>query len=87
AAGDEQRVLHRKLGLGLGRAHAPDHEELVTQRRVGGEVGADVDLDLMATVLPAVVLHRTFILGLPTEREMIERIIDEVVMPAATRTS
>ena len=61
--------------------------ELFERARERGEVGADVDLDLMATVLPAVVLHRTFILGLPTEREMIERIIDEVVMPAATRTA
>ena len=61
--------------------------EILERARARGEIGADVDLDLMATVLPAVVLHRTFILGLPTEREMIERIVDEVVMPAATRTS
>ena len=61
--------------------------ELFERARERGEIGADVDLDLIATVLPAVVLHRTFILGLPTERETIERIIDDVVMPAATRTA
>lgn len=61
--------------------------ELFERALERGEIDSDVDLDLMATVLPSVVLHRTFILGLPTGREMIERIIDEVVMPAAIRTS
>ena len=58
---------------------------LFERARDRGEIGPDVDLDLIATVMPAVALHRTFILGLPTDASMIARIVDEVVMPAATR--
>lgn len=49
-----------------------------------GEIAEGADIDLLATVMPAVVLHRSFILGLPTDEAMIQRIVDEVVMPAAT---
>lgn len=57
---------------------------LFERARERGEIGPDVDLDLIATVMPAVALHRTFILGLPTDESMIARIVDEVVIPAAT---
>ncbi|MGH3360754.1 MAG: TetR/AcrR family transcriptional regulator [Nocardioidaceae bacterium] len=60
---------------------------LFERARDRGELGPDVDLDLIATVMPAVALHRSFILGLPTDDSMIERIIDEVVIPAATHRS
>lgn len=58
---------------------------LFERARDRGEIGPDVDLDLLATVMPAVALHRSFIMGLPTDTSTIERIVDEVVMPAATR--
>lgn len=58
---------------------------LFERARDRGEIAADVDLDLLATVAPAVALHRSFILGLPTDESMMARIVDEVVIPAATR--
>jgi AcrR family transcriptional regulator len=49
-----------------------------------GEIGADVDLDLLATVLPAIALHRAFVFREPIDDRVVGRIIDEVVIPAAT---
>ena len=51
------------------------------QRR--GEIPDDVDLDLLAPVLPAIILHRAFVLRLPTDDATVARIIDEIVIPAA----
>lgn len=53
------------------------------QRR--GEVGAEVDLDLVTPLLAAVVLHRSFVLRLSTDEATLARIIDQIVIPAATR--
>jgi len=53
------------------------------QRR--GEIAPDVDLDILTPTLAAVILHRTFVLRLPVDDETVLRIIDEIVMPAATR--
>jgi AcrR family transcriptional regulator len=50
-----------------------------------GEIAADVDIDLLAPVLAAVILHRSFVLLEPVDDQMVERIIDEIVIPAATR--
>jgi AcrR family transcriptional regulator len=50
-----------------------------------GEIGAEVDLDLLATVLPAIALHRAFVFREPVDERAVARIIDEVVIPAATR--
>jgi len=50
-----------------------------------GEIPSDVDLDLMTPVLAAVLLHRAFILRLPTDEALAARVIDEIVIPAATR--
>ncbi|UYM04722.1 TetR/AcrR family transcriptional regulator [Solicola gregarius] len=55
---------------------------LFERARDRGEIAEGVDADLISSVLPAVALHRTFILGIPTDDSMVERIVDEVVMPA-----
>ena len=55
---------------------------LFERARDRGEIADHVDLELFSTVLPSVALHRTFILGLPTDESMVRRIVDEVVMPA-----
>ena len=52
-----------------------------------GEIAESVDLDLLASTLPAMILHRSFILGLPVDDDTVARIIDEIVIPAATRTT
>ncbi|GAA4110553.1 TetR/AcrR family transcriptional regulator [Nocardioides fonticola] len=47
-----------------------------------GEIRDDVDLDLVAPMLAGVVLHRVLVLGEPPTRELVERVIDQLVLPA-----
>jgi AcrR family transcriptional regulator len=49
-----------------------------------GEVRKDIDLELLAPALPGIVLHRLFIMGQPPTEEVITRVIDQVIIPAAT---
>ena len=53
--------------------------------RERGDISPDVDLDLLSPVLAAIILHRSFVLRLPVDDETVERIVDEIVIPAATR--
>jgi AcrR family transcriptional regulator len=55
--------------------------------RTRGEIADDVDLELLATVLPAIALHRAFVLRGSVDDATVARIIDEVVIPASTRRS
>lgn len=50
-----------------------------------GEIPPGVDLDILAPTLAAVILHRAFVLRLPVDDDTVLRIIDSVVLPAATR--
>ncbi|MBA2559916.1 MAG: TetR/AcrR family transcriptional regulator [Propionibacteriales bacterium] len=52
-----------------------------------GEISEDVDLDILTHVLAAVILHRAFVLRLSVDDDTVKQIIDEVVIPAATRRS
>lgn len=52
------------------------------QRR--GEIPPDMDLEILTSTLPAVILHRAFVLRLPVDDDTVLRIIDEIVIPAAT---
>ncbi|MGH3470894.1 MAG: TetR/AcrR family transcriptional regulator [Nocardioidaceae bacterium] len=58
---------------------------IYARAKARGEIAQDVDLDLLAPVLAAIVLHRAFILRSPIDDHTVGRIIDEIVMPAATR--
>lgn len=47
-----------------------------------GEVAADIDLDVIGPALAGILMHRTFILGLPPDDATIERVVDHVILPA-----
>ena len=49
-----------------------------------GEVRKDIDLDLLTPALPGIILHRLFLMGQPPTEEVITRVIDQVIIPAAT---
>jgi AcrR family transcriptional regulator len=49
-----------------------------------GEVRKDIDLELLAPALPGIILHRLFLMGQPPTEEVITRVIDQVIIPAAT---
>jgi AcrR family transcriptional regulator len=58
------------------------HARRVYERaRDRGEISPEVDLDLLSSVLGAIVLHRSFVLLQPCDDQTVERIIDEIVLP------
>jgi AcrR family transcriptional regulator len=48
-----------------------------------GEIAPDVDVDLLSVTLPAVIIHHAYILGVEPTDELILRVIDNVILPAA----
>ena len=51
-----------------------------------GEIGPRVDIELLAPALAGIVLHRFFLQGeLPTQ-DIVVRVIDQIIMPAAHAT-
>jgi AcrR family transcriptional regulator len=48
-----------------------------------GEIGPDVDIELLAVTLPAVIVHQAYIIGVAPTDELILRVIDHVILPAA----
>jgi AcrR family transcriptional regulator len=61
------------------------NDRIFERARQRGEVSEGVDLDVLAPCLPGIVLHRLFILGQQPTEELIGQIIDQVIIPAATR--
>lgn len=51
--------------------------------RARGEVHPDTDVTLLAPALAGIVLHRVFLLGEQATPELVGRVLDEVVLPAA----
>ena len=52
-----------------------------------GELREDVDLSLLEPALAGIVLHRLFIMGEQPTPDLITRVIDQIILPAATRES
>ena len=50
-----------------------------------GEIAADVELDTLSMIAPAMAAFRTLILRRPPDRDFLIGIIDDVVLPAARR--
>ena len=48
-----------------------------------GEIAPDVDVELLSVTLPAVIVHHAYILGVEPTDELILRVIDNVILPAA----
>lgn len=53
--------------------------------RARGEITADLDLDLLSPALAGIILHRSFVLGLPADEKTVAQVVDEIILPAATR--
>lgn len=51
--------------------------------RERGEVHPDVDLSVLAPSLAGIILHRVFLLGDQVTPELVGRVLDEVILPAA----
>ncbi|ONI69026.1 TetR family transcriptional regulator [Kribbella sp. ALI-6-A] len=48
-----------------------------------GEIAEDVDVELLSQTLPALVIHHAFVLGVEPTEDLILRVIDHVILPAA----
>ena len=60
-------------------------QEIYRRAVARGEVCPDVDLEVLVPALAGVLLHRFFILGDVPTAEAVARVIDHVIIPAATR--
>ena len=49
-----------------------------------GELAADCDLEIIGPALAGILLHRSFVLGEPITRDVVERAIDCVILPAVS---
>ena len=72
------RVLGPKLEIG---------RRVFERARARGEITADLDLDLLSSALAGIILHRSFVLGLPADEKTVAQVVDEIIVPAATRRS
>lgn len=52
--------------------------------RQRGDLGPEVDIDLLAPALAGIVMHRFILVGEPPSRELVLRVIDQIILPAAT---
>ena len=49
-----------------------------------GEIGPDVDIDLLAPALAGIVMHRLILVGEAPTEDVITSVIDQIILPAAT---
>jgi AcrR family transcriptional regulator len=54
--------------------------------RERGELREDLDLELIEPALAGIVLHRVYLLGELPDEDLITRVIDQIILPAATVT-
>ena len=47
-----------------------------------GEIRPDVDIEIIAPALAGILLHRSFVLGVPPDDATVGRVIDHVILPA-----
>jgi AcrR family transcriptional regulator len=55
---------------------------IFARARDRGELRDDVDLDIIVPALSGIVLHRVFVLGEQPDAALIERAIDQIILPA-----
>ena len=59
--------------------------QLWERARDRGELRPDADLDLLEPALAGIILHRVFVMGEVPDLDVITRVIDQIILPAATR--
>jgi AcrR family transcriptional regulator len=59
-------------------------QEIYRRAAERGELAEGVDLSILGPALAGILLHRSFVLGDEITRDLVERVVDQVVLPAAT---
>lgn len=62
-------------------------QQIWERARDRGELRDDIDLSLFEPALAGIVLHRMFIMGEQPTPDLITQVIDQIILPAATRQS
>ena len=62
-------------------------KQIWARAKARGEVREDVDLELLEPALAGIVLHRVFVMGQLPDEDLITRVIDQIILPAATPTT
>ena len=57
---------------------------IFVRARERGEIPEDVDVDLLAPALAGIVLHRLYVMGEVPNAALVTRVIDQIILPAAT---
>ncbi|MDO7869095.1 TetR/AcrR family transcriptional regulator [Nocardioides jiangxiensis] len=60
--------------------------EIYERAKARGEIRGDLPIDLFAPALAGICLHRAFMLGEIPDQDLVTRIVDELIVPAATHT-
>ena len=60
-------------------------QQIWQRARDRGELRDDVDLSLLEPALAGIILHRVFLMGEAPDADVITRVIDQIILPAATR--
>jgi AcrR family transcriptional regulator len=76
AAAFREKVIAPKAAVG---------RRVFERAQARGELRDGVDLDLLAPALAGICLHRLFMMGLPPDRDIIARVVDQIILPAALR--
>jgi AcrR family transcriptional regulator len=76
AAAFREKVIGPKAAVG---------REIFERARARGELKEGVDLDLLSPALAGICLHRLFLMGLPPDQELIRRVVDQIILPAALK--
>jgi AcrR family transcriptional regulator len=62
-------------------------EAIYRRAQERGEIADDIDVELIAPSLPAILMHRAFILGILPDDATIVRVVDHVILPAVQHPS
>lgn len=60
------------------------NQRIYARARERGELASDCDIEILGPALPGILLHRAFILGQPITQDIVERVVDTIILPAAT---
>ncbi len=58
--------------------------QIYTRAQERGEIGKDIDLDVIAPAMAGILLHRFFLLGELPDPDAVARVVDHVILPAVT---
>jgi AcrR family transcriptional regulator len=58
-------------------------QQVWERARARGEIRPDADLSLLEPALAGIVLHRVFLMGEQPTEDLVRRVIDQIILPAA----